>query len=102
MTADVLFQTIEVMLEPHFADQARVLNGTGFFIDGNLVVAVLGDELCVQLPIESDPAPTAHALLEVAGRPIPGWAVTGASDLEEATLTAWLELGLNRLGISLV
>jgi hypothetical protein len=75
----------------------RVFDGVGFFVEGRMAVAVLGDELCLHLegsppsPLTGSGEPTPFLF---AGRPVPGWVSIPAHDLGDEALGAWLGRGL--------
>lgn len=80
--------------------ESRVLDGDGYFLDGRLVVAVVGEDLC--LHVGRDHWQTALAgdgvrPLLFADLPVPGWVIVeGASVDAEETLVRWIESALAR------
>jgi hypothetical protein len=80
--------------------EGRVLDGDGYFLNGHLVVAVMGDDLCVNVGREEWDDTLAvegvRALL-FADLPVPGWVmVDGASVAGEESLANWIESALAR------
>jgi TfoX/Sxy family transcriptional regulator of competence genes len=78
--------------------EGRLLSGTGYFVDGRLVAAVLDDDLCLNVGRERwQPAlaePGARPLI-FADRPVPGWVmVEGGSLRSELDLAQWIEPAL--------
>jgi hypothetical protein len=80
--------------------EGRVLDGDGYFLDGRLVVAVVGEDLCLQVGRDHWRATLAGdgvRPLLFADLPVPGWVIVdGASVDAEATLTRWIESALAR------
>lgn len=80
--------------------EGRVLDGDGYFLDGTLVVAVMGDELCVNVGKEDwEESLTGAGVrpLLFADRPVPGWVmVEGASVAGDDSLAGWIESALAR------
>ena len=80
--------------------EGRVLDGDGYFLDGHLVVAVMGDDICLQVGRDDWQATLdgdgVRPLL-FADRPVPGWVmVEGASVTGDETLAAWIESAIAR------
>ena len=80
--------------------EGRVLDGDGYFLDGHLVVAVIGDDICLQVDRDDWPAALdgdgVRPLL-FADRPVPGWVmVDGASVSGDDALAAWIESAIAR------
>ena len=77
---------------------ARFLSGEGLFIDGRMVVAVMGEDLC--LPV--DPGNWRETLsrpgvgpLLFAGVSVPGWVVVEGTALDgDSALSGWLDYAL--------
>ena len=80
--------------------EGRVLDGDGYFLDGHLVVAVMGDDLCVNVGREEwDETLAGDGVrpLLFAELPVPGWVmVDGASVAGEDSLAGWIESVLDR------
>ena len=80
--------------------EGRVLDGDGYFVDGLLVVAVIDDDLCVNVgrdEWEESLAGEGVRPLLFADMPVPGWVmVDGASVAREASLAGWIEGALAR------
>jgi hypothetical protein len=80
--------------------EGRVLDGDGYFLDGHLVVAVMGDDLCVHVGREEwDDTLAGDGVrpLLFADLPVPGWVmVDGASVVGEESLAGWIESALAR------
>lgn len=80
--------------------EGRVLDGDGYFLDGHLVVAIMGDDICLQVGREDWLATLdgdgVRPLL-FADRPVPGWVmVDGASVSGDDALAAWIESAIAR------
>ena len=80
--------------------EGRVLDGDGYFVDGLLVVAVIDDDLCVNVGTDDWEETLAgggvHPLL-FADVPVPGWVmVDGASIAGDESLAGWIESALAR------
>jgi hypothetical protein len=80
--------------------EGRVLDGDGCFVDGLLVVAVMADDLCVNVgrdDWEESLAGDGVRPLLFADLPVPGWVmVDGASVAGEESLVGWIESALAR------
>ncbi len=80
--------------------ERRVLDGDGYFIDGRLVVAVMGSDLCVDVGREDWDATLATdgvRPLLFADLPVPGWVmVDGGSLSSEESVSHWIETSLAR------
>ena len=80
--------------------EGRVLDGDGYFVDGLLVVAVIEDDLCVNVgrnEWEESLAEDGVRPLLFADLPVPGWVmVDGASVAGEESLVGWIESALAR------
>ncbi len=97
MTEDELRDGVRRLLSRYDLSEGRVLSGTGFFVDGRLVVAVIGAELCFRLDESHEVAPSDISLLHFAGRPVPGWAVVDGDQLNDDSLAGWVDRGLEQL-----
>ena len=76
----------------------RVFDGVGFFIDGRMAVAVLGDSICIHL--DDGPGPASEGVTEpftFAGRPIPGWVSISSERLDDAALSYWVDRGVSNV-----
>ena len=80
--------------------EGRVLDGDGYFVDGQLVVAVMDDDLCVNVgrdEWEEFLAGRRSPPALFADLPVPGWVmVDGASVAGEESLVEWIESALAR------
>lgn len=80
--------------------EGRVLDGDGYFLDGHLVAAVMGDDLCLQVGREDWQSTLSDAgvrPLLFADLPVPGWVmVDGTSIATEDSLARWIESALAR------
>lgn len=97
MTEDELRDGVRRLLSRYDLSEGRVLAGTGFFVDGRLVVAVIGAELCLRLDESHKVARSDISLLHFAGRPVPGWAVVDGDQLDDDSLASWVNRGLEQL-----
>lgn len=80
--------------------ESRVLDGDGYFLDGRLVVAVVGEDLCLHVGRDHWQAALAGdgvRPLLFADLPVPGWIIVdGASVDAGVTLARWIESALAR------
>src|SRR5205085_3381748 len=78
--------------------EKTMFGGVAFLIDGNMSVAVRGDELLVRVDPEQTDALLKERgvrLFDISGRPMKGWLVVGAAALgDERSLAAWVRRGL--------
>jgi TfoX/Sxy family transcriptional regulator of competence genes len=92
----VLAQRIETYLEGKGEiTERRVLSGQGLFLDGHLVAAVMNEDLCVQVGLESwETTLTGVGIrpLLFAERPVPGWVmIEGTSVGTDDALARWID-----------
>lgn len=80
---------------PEF-EERKFLSGTGFFKDGNLVLAVMDDGLCIRPGAEDLEAPGVIPFT-FAGLPVTGWITVQGASLDEANLARWVDVALQRL-----
>lgn len=75
----------------------RVFDGVGFFIQGRMAVAVLGDAICLHLegPPPPDQGSGEPEPFLFAGRPVQGWVSIPAHGLDDETLGRWVARGLD-------
>ena len=80
--------------------EGRVLDGDGYFLDGRLIVAVVGEDLCLHVGRDDWQATLAAdgvRPLLFADLPVPGWVIVeGASVAADDTLAHWIESALAR------
>lgn len=80
--------------------EGPVLDGDGYFLDGLLVVAVIGEGLCLHVGTDDWQATLAEdgvRPLLFAGLPVPGWVVVdGAAVVDDETLAGWIGSALAR------
>jgi hypothetical protein len=80
--------------------EGRVLDGDGFFLDGRLVVAVMGSDLCLDVGKEEWDATLSSEGVKpflFADLPVPGWVVIDGESLSSGEgLTHWIETSLAR------
>jgi hypothetical protein len=80
--------------------EGRVLDGRGFFLDGRLVAAVTGEDLCLEVGREEWQrflADEGVRPLRFADLAIPGWIlVDGASLVTDDDLGRWIEEAIGR------
>lgn len=82
-------QAIKSLLAEHDVAEARFLSGTGFFVSGRLVVAVVKEGLCARLA-DLDDEEHLGAPLEFAGRPVAGWTTLTLDQLDSELLERWV------------
>jgi hypothetical protein len=77
-----------------------VLDGDGYFLDGSLVVAVIGSDLCIEIGREEwDATLRTEGVrpLLFADLPVPGWVlVDGGSLASDENVAGWIETSLAR------
>ena len=83
--------------EPDLAEQ-KMFGGLAFLIEGNMAVAASGQGgLLVRVDPTQSPAllaTTKAELMEMRGRPMPGWLRVAAGDVRtKSQLAKWVELG---------
>jgi hypothetical protein len=80
--------------------EGRVLDGDGYFLDGHLVVTVMGSDLCIEVGTEAwDNTLSSDGVspLLFADRPVPGWVmVDGGTLSSDESLSRWIETSLAR------
>jgi hypothetical protein len=80
--------------------EGRVLDGDGYFLDGDLVVAVMGSDLCIEIGRDHWDATLGSdgvRPLLFADLPVPGWVVVdGGSLYSDESLAHWIETSLAR------
>ncbi len=78
--------------------EGRVLSGSGYFLDGRLVAAVIEGDLCLRVGNDGWQGVLATAgvrPLLFADRPVPGWVIVeGASVDADDALARWIESAL--------
>jgi hypothetical protein len=78
--------------------RGRFLSGEGVFLDGSLVVAVIGEDLCIRVGVERWESPDLGSGVRkfyFADQPVPGWVmVDGKSLTGEEELSRWVEARL--------
>jgi hypothetical protein len=92
-------------IETHLAGrgevtEGRVLDGDGYFLDGSLVVAVMGSDLCIEIGREEwDVTLRTEGVrpLLFADQPVPGWVlVDGGALASDENVARWIETSLAR------
>jgi TfoX N-terminal domain len=83
--------------EPDLAEK-KMFGGLAFLVGGNMAIAASGQGgAMVRVdPLESDTliATTPASVVEMRGRPMPGWLRVGSDDLRtNEELTTWVERG---------
>jgi hypothetical protein len=80
--------------------ESRVLDGDGYFLDGRLVVTVVGEDLCLHVGRDHWQAALAGdgvRPLLFADLPVPGWVIVEGTSVDaEETLARWIESALAR------
>src|SRR6516225_8508642 len=83
-------------------EEKKMYGGIGFLLNGNLLVGVWKDSLCVRL----GPDQAEEALLEphvkkfdITGRPMKGWVLVGPEGIEDDDqLSAWIQRAVKFVG----
>jgi hypothetical protein len=86
-----------------FTERA-VMSGLGFFINDRMAVAVLDEGLCLRVDeVPAGRVPDGIVLhpLEFAGRAIQGWVCMSEEDLDDASLSLWVSLGIAGVDLSM-
>jgi hypothetical protein len=101
MDRDHLIERIETHLAGRGeVTEGRVLDGDGYFLDGSLVVAVMGSDLCIEIGREEwDATLRTEGVrpLLFADLPVPGWVlVDGGSLASDENVAGWIETSLAR------
>jgi hypothetical protein len=101
MDRDHLIERIESQLAGRGeVTEGRVLDGDGYFLDGSLVVAVIGSDLCIEIGREEwDATLRTEGVrpLLFADLPVPGWVlVDGGSLASDENVAGWIETSLAR------
>jgi hypothetical protein len=101
MDHDQLIEQIESQLAGRgVVTEGRVLDGDGYFLDGRLVVAVIGSDLCIEIgreQWEDTLGSDGVRPLLFADLPVPGWVmVDGGSLSSDERLSHWIETSLAR------
>ena len=80
--------------------EGRVLDGDGYFLDGRLVVAVMGSDLCIEIGKDQwDDTLASEGVTPFlfAELPVPGWVmIDGGSLSSDESLSHWIETSLAR------
>src|ERR1051325_5016963 len=84
-------------------EEKRMFGGIGFLLNGNLLVGVWKDSLCVRL----GPAQTEKALLEphvkefdITGRPMNGWVLVEPEGVKgDDQLQGWIQRAVKFVGM---
>ncbi len=78
--------------------RGRFLAGEGIFLDGNLVAAVIGEDLCIRVGVERWESPDLGdgvSKFYFANQPVPGWVMVDAGSVAtEEGLWTWIEARL--------
>lgn len=96
--SEQLAERIRAQLGDVGFDEARIMDGVGFYVDGRMAVGVLDDCLC--LPVDEK---AVHNYLgeegvgryEFGGLPVPGWLAVTEAVIDDDGLAEWVTLGLN-------
>jgi hypothetical protein len=97
MDGPSLIEQIRVLLASRSPVEGPVLGGTGFFIEGRMVVAVIDGRLCMP---DDDSRPVSASPLFFARRAVPGWIALDAGELDAVAVVSWVERALTRIASS--
>ncbi len=82
-------------------EEKKMFGGVGFLLNGNLLVGVWKDSLCVRL----GPEQTEEALLEphvkefdITGRPMKGWVLVEPEGVEDDQVKGWIQRAVKFVG----
>lgn len=74
--------------------RGRFLSGEGIFLDGNLVAAVIGEDLCIRVGVERWESPELGRGVRkfyFADQPVPGWVMVDAESVAtDEELSIWI------------
>ena len=83
-------------------EEKRMFGGVGFLLNGNLLVGVWKDSLCVRLgPEQAEEAlPEPHVKeFDITGRPMKGWVLVEAEGVQDdEQLSAWIRRAVKFVG----
>jgi len=93
-----LFEQLSDALTPLGAKAQKMFSGTGFMLNGNLVLGTRKDGLIVRVGLGSEAKalklPGASAM-EMRGRKMPGWIIVAAEGCKSQTqVQRWLDMAL--------
>ena len=83
-------------------DEKKMFGGVGFLLNGNLLVGIWKDSLCVRLGLDQ----AEEALLQphvekfdITGRPMKGWVLVKPEEIEnDDQLTGWIQRAVKFVG----
>jgi len=83
-------------------EEKRMFGGVGFLLNGNLLVGVWKDSLCVRLgPEQAEEAlPEPHVReFDITGRPMKGWVLVEPEAVEnDGQVKAWIQRAVKFVG----
>jgi TfoX/Sxy family transcriptional regulator of competence genes len=83
-------------------EEKKMFGGVGFLLNGNLLVGVWKDSLCVRLgPDQAEKAlPEPHVKeFDITGRPMKGWVLVASEGVEDnAALKEWVQRAVKFVG----
>jgi TfoX/Sxy family transcriptional regulator of competence genes len=83
-------------------EEKKMFGGIGFLLNGNLLVGVWKDSLCVRLgPEQAEEAlPEPHVKeFDITGRPMKGWVLVGTEGVEDdEQLKGWIQRAVKFVG----
>jgi hypothetical protein len=83
-------------------EEKKMFGGVGFLLNGNLLVEVWKDSLCVRLgPEQAEEAlPEPHVKeFDITGRPMKGWVLVAPEGVEDAgQVKAWIQWAVKLVG----
>jgi hypothetical protein len=92
---DALAERIRDRLRDTFgAGERRMFGALVFFLYGNMVVGVIGDELMARVgPDNTDAALTRPGArpFDFTGRPMRGWVLVAGDELDDDALDRWID-----------
>jgi TfoX/Sxy family transcriptional regulator of competence genes len=78
------------------ARSTKMFGGIAFLVDGNMAVAVIGDDLLVRVGPDGAAAALQRPgtrVFDLTGRPMRGWVVVAGEMLDDDVLAEWTEQG---------
>jgi len=83
-------------------EEKKMFGGVGFLLNGNLLVGIWKDSLCVRLgPEQAEKAlPEPHVKeFDITGRPMKGWVLIGLEGVkDDDQLSGWIQRAVKFVG----
>ena len=73
-------------------EEKKMFGGVGFLLNGNLLVGIWKDSLCVRLGPEQAEKALHVKEFDLTGRPMKGWVLVGPQGVEDDNqMSAWIQ-----------